>query len=129
MRKEGRIILVEELTASQKKVEKELTAVARQQKFFEVAVVNRARFLPDLLDAVSEAASESAVVDRVDESQQQELHVVGWATSEVEASRFVESLATALRKWNLVLRKPTVKEAKGRLGLDGYSIELYFTTD
>ncbi len=121
--------LVEELTASKKKLENELATVGRQQKFFKVAVVNRARFLPDLLDVVSEAASEEAVVDRVDETQQQEIHVAGWATSEVAASRFAESLASALRKWHLVLKKPAVKEAKGRLGLDGYSIELYFTTD
>lgn len=80
--------------------------------------------LPDLLDALADAASEDIVLERVVKTDGTEIEIVAWSISEVAAQEFARALAGHQRLRHLEVADVMVQPEKGRLGLEGHLLQL-----
>ena len=96
----------------------------RQRQFVQEQLPGRHRFLMELLTSLGEAAREDVVIDEVSQVKDQEIHLRGWALSHNAAQEFLRTLTASAPRWKLSVAPSRVWEKEGRLGLDGYALDL-----
>jgi hypothetical protein len=106
--------------------QKELNQLQMVHQVAERELPRCTNLLPNLLDALAEAVSEELVLERVEHADGNAVTVVAWSLTQLAAQRLGHQLALDERLWCLELAENNVRSAKGRLGLDGYLVELRF---
>lgn len=102
----------------------ELDELAKKQAFLEQQLPHRQALILGLLDALAGTVSEEVVIDRLKETDLEEIDVGGWSLSEKAVQRFAQDLTVSVKPLGLAVTDLNVRTQTGRLGLPGYAFTL-----
>jgi len=84
----------------------------------------RQQFVEGLLNRLESSVNEDVVIDFVDESEKNGVFIRAWSLSEESAQQFIQKMAMPINGWSLTVKDQSVQFARGRLGLDGFTVML-----
>ncbi|MEM7232206.1 MAG: hypothetical protein AAF517_08535 [Planctomycetota bacterium] len=102
-----------------------LQEVATRRAGRESAVLRREGFIEALLENLSRSVNPEVSVDRITEADGG-VQIIAWSLSEPSAQSFVRSLTVGLARIGMSLEAQSVFPLPGRLGLDGFGVEVDF---
>ncbi|MBI4615926.1 MAG: hypothetical protein HY720_20075 [Planctomycetes bacterium] len=106
-----------------------LEPLRRRIEFLVTDLPARGALAPGLLAALARAAGPDVVVDAVVLDLAGELRFEAWAVSEAGAEALVRRLLPELLPWRFSIKKQSIEEKPGRLGLAGWAVALVFVRD
>ncbi|GIW79817.1 MAG: hypothetical protein KatS3mg105_1624 [Gemmatales bacterium] len=87
-------------------------------------LARRTQFVSDVLQALGRATTDEVVINNIKDSGNDELHIQAWSLSEAAGQQFAERFADRLQPWHLVITDVQIRSQRGRLGLEGFGIDL-----
>tara|TARA_A100001037_G_scaffold186161_1_gene166679 strand:- start:43 stop:690 length:648 start_codon:yes stop_codon:yes gene_type:complete len=84
----------------------------------------RQQYAVNLLFSLAGSVNSSIAVNEFEEDGDHLVHIRAWAISEKESQEFVRAVVRHLGEWGLSVDRQEVKSSQGRMGLEGYDIEL-----
>jgi len=102
----------------------ELDELAKRRAFLEQQLPHRQTLMLGVLDALAGTVSEETVIDRLKETDREEIDLGGWALSEKAVQRFAQDLTMSVKPLGLSITDLNVRTQTGRLGLPGYAFTL-----
>ncbi len=91
-------------------------------------IMHRQNLVPGLLRAIGKAAGDEVLLDSVEEGARQSgFRLVGWALTDTAGQLFLNRLNKTLSPWNYQVSDPQISSGKGRLGVYGYTLEIWLS--
>lgn len=102
----------------------DLRAVEERTRFLQEAILARRTFIETFLASLGECASEDLVIDRVRETRDGQIVILGFALHDTAVQWFARELLRLNSGAGLLVKDKNVRLAEGRLGLMGYAFDL-----
>ena len=104
----------------------EVEAATEELELYESVLIRRRAMVPQLLLAIRDSLNDEVVVDAINESADAAgfFKVEAWSLTDTSAQLFTNQLDRALQDLGLTVTDRSLRRATGRLGLDGYSMEM-----
>ena len=104
----------------QAKLEEAQTAL----QLVKTGITMRQEYAVNLLFSLAGAVTPSLAVNEFHEDEEHQILLKAWAISEKESQEFIRAIVQSLSAWGLTVDRQAVKSGQGRMGLEGYDIEL-----
>ncbi len=112
--------LLKQVDASREKLDAAATAL----QLVKTGITLRQEYAVNLLFTLAGSVTPSLAVNEFQEDEEHLIHLKAWAISEKESQEFVRAIVRGMGQWGLSVDRQEVKFGQGRMGLDGYDIEL-----
>jgi len=105
-------------------IQSENALIRKQIRFYQDMLPLRSDFVKSFLGILGSAVTEQVVLDSVTEEGSGSLVIVAWSTEEEAAQSFGQRLTEQVARWQMRVVDLKTTVARGRLGLDGYKVNL-----
>lgn len=103
-----------------------LNSIRSQLKYYENDLPHRARFLPELLEVVSDNITDDIFLESLEEKEPYHVELDGWALTDAAAQRFYQSLCADLEKLGLAMLEGSSRAQEGGVGAGAYTLHAVF---